>query len=140
MTDIAIDGNSITTLLYISDAPSEPQRHNSSRTSHSTPCFQRRGQRKHAPQQATLLSDCHYSLSQLTVNSSSSDSDDSSEESPQSHDSSESASQEVILRRVLLSSLTTVGVYGPARCPGRRKDSAGTERLLQAELCGSWQD
>lgn len=40
---------------------------------------------------------CHYSLSQLTGNSSSSDSDDSSEESPQSHDSSESASQEVIL-------------------------------------------
>lgn len=97
MTNIAIDDNSI---RHCSTFQMLPQSRNGATAVArliQPPCFQRRGQRKHAPQQATLLSHCHYSLSQLTVRSSSSDSDDSSEESPQSHDSSESASQDVIL-------------------------------------------
>lgn len=87
---------------------------------HSTPFFQRWGQWKHPPQQATLLNDCHYSLSQLTLRSSSSDNGDSSEESPQSHKSSESVSQDVILAVFSCVPLQS-SVYEQVCCLGQRR-------------------
>lgn len=97
MANNTIDDNSITHCSTFQVLPQSRNGTTAAARLIQPPCFQRRGQRKHAPQQATLLSHCHYSVSQLTVRSSSSDSDDSSEESPQPHDSSESVSQEVIL-------------------------------------------